>query len=206
MFTGISRGIDASAETFEKMLAAEGCALREGPTLLRYAFDRSRGRYTASSAMSFSRWEARLPSARRWEGVGFVYRSPALGPLTVEILCPEPAPSRPITALLGETAEAAGRQSKRRAEGTAWARLLLSLYAQLGAVRCVFAEGLRDLDLGRRKEPWPAGGLPLMAILARDDALLSELKRRGLPRAVRTARMARIAANLLTRMPVRFAK
>jgi hypothetical protein len=195
-----------SAWSFNRLLAAEGCSLVEGPTLLRYAFDKRRGLWTASSALSYTRWEARIPSSRRWEGVGFVYRSPALGTLTVEILCPEPAPSSPITALLGEPAKAVGLQSRRQKEGTAWARLLLALYAELGAVRCVFDEGLRDLDLGRLREPWPAKSLPLMAILARDDSLLTELKRRGLPRAVRRARMARIAADLLTRMPVRFAK
>jgi len=74
-----------------------------------------------------------------------------LGPLTVELLCPEPAPSAPITALLGETERAASGQKRAPKEATVWARLLLGLYDDLGAVRCVFARGLRDLDLGARE-------------------------------------------------------
>lgn len=160
----------------------------------------------ASSALSLTRWEAKLPSTRRWEGVGYVYSSPDLGSLSVELLCAEPAPSTPITALLGETDGPAGLQRVRSRDATAWARLLLALYDDLGAVRCVFAEGLRDLDLGRRRQAWEEQELPLLAILSRDDPWLSDLKRRGLPKAVRKARMAKIAANLLTRLPVRFAQ
>jgi len=153
-----------------------------------------------------TRWEARLPSSRRWEGVGYIYRFPSSGRMTVEILCPEPAPSKPITALLGEDDASAARQARRAVDATAWARLLLALYDDLGAVRCVFAKGLRDLDLGSRRELWADDELPLLAILGRDDPLLRGLRRRGLPPAVRKARMAKIAANLLTRLPVKFAQ
>lgn len=196
VFSGCSLGLDAALSHSRRALGELGWSPHGRPVRLNYGYDVTRGLYAASKALSFSEWEATLPSSTQWEGIGLAFSGP--DNITFEIVRPEPPEGRPAVVLLGETSAAFVRQQSSAHEATRWAGLLLDLFEGLGAVRCAFAPGLRDLDLGSRHElPKDAS----LLILGKDDQLAREFKKK--PRAGMKALNLTAATLLLTSLPVK---
>lgn len=196
VFAGCSLGLDAALAHAHQALGERGWSPRGEPARLNYGYDETRGLYVASKALSFTEWEATLPSSTQWEGVGLAFSGP--GDLTFEVVRPEPPEGRPTVAVLGETAAAFERQQSSAHEATRWAGLLMDLFEGLGALRCAFAPGLRDLDLGTRRD------LPKDArllILGKDDPFARGLRKTP-PTGMKVLDLTE-AALLVTSLPVK---